>query len=250
MTSQNKNLKIRFVILGVLFLGALFFYLKKEKQAITTEAPLEKPIVTFAPKPVAEVKASVAAASGVPAKNEQAAHAQDELTQNLSAAEKKQWQTFVEIMLSKNDNDPRLDKDLRHLSPALKKSLEAQYSLLPDEKRNEKGLVVFLVARDVSSPEDVEFLDSIYQESPCLSLADCGVRGEDDPHFSSINQMTLLYPQVAGLFQLDKQLGARPELLNDPNFKNQMRGLIHSAEQFPVPAIQKRAADLKNKYGL
>jgi|GEM_PF-2985153 len=250
MTSQNKSLKIRFLILGVLFLGALFFYLKKEKPTETHSLTTEKPIVTFTPKPAVVVKASVTAASGVPAKNEQAARAQDDLTKNLSEPEKKQWQTFIEIMLSKNDNDPRLDKDLRHLSPSLKKALEAQYTLLPDEKRNEKGLVVFLVARDLSSPEDVQFLDSIYQESPCLSLADCGVRGDNDPHFSSINEMSLLYPQIAGLFQLDKQLSARPELLSDPNFRSQMRGLIHSAEQFPVPAIQKRADALKNKYGL
>lgn len=229
-------------------MAALLFYFRKEApKNIETQAP-GKPISFAPPQPTIPRPATVTV-NGVPVKNEKMVQAQNDLTKNLSPEEKKQFEIFTQIMLSKNDNDPRLDKDLRHLSPSLKKALESQYALLPDEKRNEKGLVVFLVARDVATADDVQFLESVYQESPCLSLANCQVRGPDDPHFSGMNEVSLVYPQVAGLFQLDSQLQARPELLNDPNFKNQLRTMLRSAQQFQVPSIQKRAKELADKYG-
>jgi hypothetical protein len=244
MTSRNKLL-----FLGALFLAALLFYFRKDKpSAQEAEAP-GKPIRFVPPTPTIPRPAQVVV-NGIPTKNNQAAQAQMELTKALSPDDKKLFEIFTQIMISKNDNDPRLDKELRHLSPELKKTLQREYALLPDERRNEKGLIVFLIARDVSVPEDLQFLESVYQESPCLSLANCQVRGPEDPHFSGINEVSLVYPQIAGLFQLETQLKARPELLNEPGFKNEMSQLIRVAERFPVPAVQKRADDLKNKYGL
>jgi hypothetical protein len=245
MTSPSKQFRI--LIFGALLLGALFFFFHHQSEKDSSPA---KPVATFTPQPPVTVKSSVPTASGIPAKNQQAVQKQEELTKDLSAAEKKQWQIFTEVLLSKNDNDPRLDHELRHLSPTLKKALETQYSLLPDEKRNERGLVVFLVSRDLSSVEDLQFLESVYQESPCLSLANCGVRGDNDPHFSGLNETSLLYPQVVGLYQLEQQLKARPELLKDPRFRQQTEEVLRSAERFPVPAIQDRARGLKDKYGL
>lgn len=157
---------------------------------------------------------------------------------------------FEEILKSNNDNDPRLDTVLKKLSPETKSALFERYEKIKPEDRDGRGLVVFLIARDISSDADVEFLQKVFQEQPCFSLGDCKNTGSDEPHFSGVNETTLNYPQFAGLFQLESQLAMRPELLQNPRFKMQLESLLKQAENFPVPAISDKAAEMKKRFGL
>jgi hypothetical protein len=157
---------------------------------------------------------------------------------------------FEEILKSNNDNDPRLDSVLRQLSPETRSALYERYGKLKPEDRDGRGLIVFLIARDLSYASDVEFLAKVYQEQPCLSLGDCKNTGSDDPHFSGVNETTLNYPQFAGLFQLESQLAMRPRLLQNPEFKSQLEYLLKQAESFPVPAIADKAAEIRKRFGL
>lgn len=173
-----------------------------------------------------------------------------ELSTHLIDENKVKWDVFEDILHTKNDNDPRLDQDLKNLSPEFHMALIEKYSKIPPENRNGKGLIVFLIARDLTGPDDFQFLKSIYEEKPCLSLIDCNKIGNDDPHHAGANQTTLVYPQQVGLFLLEKRLQENPELLNQEGFRNEMTQVLVQAENFPVPAIQEKARALRKKYGL
>ena len=105
-----------------------------------------------------------------------------------------------EILASKNDNDPRMDTELKDLTAVEKDALVEVYRDLRAEKLNDKGTIVFLVGRELNRPEDAEFLKSVLSEEPCLSLDNCGITNpETDPHMDSVNNVTLNYPQMVAL---------------------------------------------------
>ncbi len=169
----------------------------------------------------------------------------------LSETDAKQWKIFQEVIFGRNDNDPRVDQDLRKMSPAMHQALMDAYQKIPLENRNSRGMVAFLIGRDLQTAADAAFLKGIYQEEPCLSMADCSrAEAETDPHLSGTVQTSLNYPQLAGLYQLEQRLGANPDLLKNPEIKAEIAELLREARQFPGSAIQKRAEELQKKYGL
>ena len=87
-----------------------------------------------------------------------------ELDVKLNADDQKRLDLLKEILKTKNDNDPRLDSELSHLSPALKKAMITAYTQMPAEKRNERGTVVFLIGRDANQKADIDFLQSVLME--------------------------------------------------------------------------------------
>ena len=232
-TLQPTKIFYAFIFIVALSLTVLFFRFENHKTEITNLKPSQLDFTQKNSLPAAAPVAAVPAAPEV-----------------ISATATPERTAFEEILKSKNDNDPRLDTVLRHPSASMKSTMFEHYEKLPAEDRNGRGLIVFLISRDMNSATDVEFLRKVYQEQPCLSLEDCKNTGSDDPHFSGINQTTLNYPQLAGLFQIDQQLTARPQLLRDPEFKSQIQFLLKQAESFPVPAVSDKAAEIRKKHGL
>ncbi|MEZ0391170.1 MAG: hypothetical protein ACAH59_03070 [Pseudobdellovibrionaceae bacterium] len=169
---------------------------------------------------------------------------------SLNSEDQKKWDILTEILESKNDNDPRLDQELRHLSPQMHQKLRKAYDLLSLESRNERGTIAFLLARDLQTLEDAEFITEIYQEKPCLGFQDCTKEDGTDPHLEGINQTSLNYPQLAALYQLGKRLESNLELLKNPEMKKQISDLLREARQFPAAAVQKRAEDIQKQFGL
>lgn len=174
----------------------------------------------------------------------------DTAVSKLSEPDLKAWKTFESILQTKNDNDSRMDQDLKKLSPEMRKALFEKYNSLPAEDRSDRGLITFLIARDITTPDDLSFLKSVFEESPCLSLADCKTVGPDDPHFSSVNQTTLNYPQLNTLFQLEKTLEAHPEYLKDPEMREKFVATLRQAETFAVPVVQQKAQQIRARFQL
>ncbi len=172
------------------------------------------------------------------------------LIQSFNSEDKLKWNLFKNILLTKNDNDPHLDKELVHLSETFHKALIEKYDLIPAENRNERGLIVFLISRDLHLTEDFQFLKQVYQEAPCLSLENCKTLGIQDPHHNSVNETTLTYPQQAALYQIEKKLIEEPRRLSDINFRNEIIQILIQAENFSVPVIQEKARQLRLKFGL
>lgn len=170
--------------------------------------------------------------------------------ENFSIEDKEKWTVFENILKTKNDNDPRLDQNLKILNPTLRQALYERYAWLPPEDHSGRGLIVFLIAREITSLQDVEFLKKVYEEPPCLSLVDCGTLPPNDPHHSSTDQTTLVYQQLSGLYLIEKQLSENPKLLNDAAFRSEVTEVLITAESFPVPAIHEKAQSIRTKYGL
>lgn len=247
MPRSSKSSKTSiYVIIGALLLGVLLFFarnlFKPEPLEVNqTVGAVGHPAEPSQRTPVDGTTTTMESIESHPVKVAEPV-AVDIST--LREDEQKSWAILQEIIKSKNDNDPRLDKDLRSLTPAFHHALQAQYKAFPMESRSERGLVTYLIARDLKTAEDLQFLKTVYEESPCLSLENCATRIHSDPHLSGIDDTSANYPQLAALFQLEKILDTKPQLLNDPNMKDHFRAVLEQASKFPVPVIQRKAAEI------
>lgn len=142
-----------------------------------------------------------------------------------SESAQRKIQILDEVFKSKNDNDPRLDQELKNLSVEDKVALIDKYNELKSELRNERGTIVFLIGRNLRDPEDFEFLGKVLHETPCLSLQDCSKRvSEGDSDFSAQNELTLEYPQIIALTMIRRHLQDQP---TSPYLDKIQRQLAH-----------------------
>jgi hypothetical protein len=113
-------------------------------------------------------------------------------------------------LISKNDNDPRLDADFRSLNDRDKVAMQAKYLATKRESLNERGTIIFLLGRNISTQNDLKFIGSVLNEAPCLGLDDCSkpapkATGEA-AHEASVNDITMAYPQIVSIKSIESFL--------------------------------------------
>ncbi len=167
----------------------------------------------------------------------------------LTPEDQKKFSILKEIFASKNDNDPRLDSELRHLSPDLKAAFKQEYQKIPVEKRNERGTLAFLLGRDLKSVDELPFFKSILNEPPCLSLSNCNQvaappTGEQE-HLESMNQTTLFYPQIMTLRMAERQIQEG----TDAELKEALLQMIKEASQSSVGRVSQEAHAILTRLG-
>jgi len=118
----------------------------------------------------------------------------------LNSEDQKKITVLNEILTTKNDNDPRMDTELRNFSPAAKSAIQKKYQETVNEMRNERGTLVFLLGREIKDASELVFFREVLREKPCLSLENCektpgGHSGEEE-HLEAINETTANYPQL------------------------------------------------------
>ncbi len=157
-----------------------------------------------------------------------------------------------EILLSKNDNDPRMDQELKNFSDPVKNALKKKYSSFKPELRNERGTIVFLIGRELSegrgSSEDIRFLKEVLLEQPCYNLADCSKSATttpDDEHVQGINETTAMYPQLMDLRYL--KIALENGSL-DSNLKNEVLAALEAARNSPNPRVVQDAQLILQTY--
>ncbi|HAR41558.1 MAG TPA: hypothetical protein DCS07_02835 [Bdellovibrionales bacterium] len=152
-----------------------------------------------------------------------------------------------EILKSKNDNDPRLDRELRVLSEGAKNLMVQQYRAFEAEKRNERGTIVFLLGRNLRAEPDFSFLCEVLREPPCLSLKNCSgdpsTVGREDFEHESGEEITLAYPQIVALVALQDYLLAGS---TTPTGRFSALKALECAKDSKVPAVQAKAAQVKS----
>ncbi|MBI5745288.1 MAG: hypothetical protein HY952_12160 [Elusimicrobia bacterium] len=153
-----------------------------------------------------------------------------------------------EILLSRNDNDPRLDTAFNDLSPQTKRLFRAKFRQLPDEKRNELGTVVYLLGRNLKTEEDWAFMREVAAAPPCLSLQDCSMQAKTEPdaHVSAGVEITLSYPAVMALKRAERILQAGPGSGN-PDAAQALQ-LIAAAKNSPSKTVADLAANIERRY--
>ncbi|MGE5086172.1 MAG: hypothetical protein ACM3MG_07695 [Bacillota bacterium] len=168
-------------------------------------------------------------------------------TAELGPATKAQVQILHEILASKNDNDPRMDRDLKILTTEAKQAFRQEYKTLPTERRNDRGTVVFLIGRNIDSKEDLNFLGEVLNEPPCKSISDCsrtelgGSNRDHDDHQTGM-AVTLAYPQLVTIHSLKNYLKKNP----DSALANQAKDLLAQAAHSTIPEVVKAAEGTPN----
>ena len=137
-----------------------------------------------------------------------------------------QIQVLNEILASQNDNDPRMDSELKKLNAEAKLALREKYSQLPETQRNARGTIVFLIGRNLTEPSDYQFLKQVVAEAPCLGLADCSqpmLQGSADHEDNGLG-VVLDYPQLTAL----KALASHPA--QDDSLKSLQDEVLQAAK--------------------
>ncbi len=237
-------------VIGVVSVG-LFFARPKPAPA-NGEAPAARGV-----EGVVEGVVSVPAPTSTG--TEVAAHPAAHPISNLSPEDTRKVKVLDEVLSTKNDNDPRIDTELKALSPAVKEAIRARYEGTQPEKRNERGTLVFLLGREIRDSSDLAFFAGVLSEKPCLSLQDCGRPPEahsgDEDHFESINETTANYPQLMALLALkERALKDSPtkEASQGPLYQSILQTLrAGGASANPKVAIEAKRIleDLENEGG-
>ena len=256
MTSpaQNNKKYLNVVLFIALLLAGLFYFLRprfaSEFAANQQEKPLKPSQMTFADSNKFR-EPELNSTDSTAALQQNAGQPTDSVVEaELRPEDQKKIEILNEILKSKNDNDPRINNELKSLNAEVHRALMAKYNRLAPEDRNGRGTIVFLIARDLKSTADLDFIEKVYQEPPCLSLADCGKASTEEGDHLGADQTTTNYPQLVALYQLDQQLGRQPELLSDPAFRSRFVAVLKEADGFAVPAVNQRAQQIRKKYGL
>lgn len=238
-----------FFVSGAVLIAGLFLFERKPSDTINIKE-LQPEQLNFAEsnkvQPIKPIDANIQATD-----SSQAVTPKLESTiSRLKEADLKTWQMIEEIIKSKNDNDPRLDKELKHQSPEVRAALYEKYEAIPNEARNDRGLIAYMIARDFESAADAQFMKKVFEEPPCLSLADCKSTMPEDPHHSGENQITQNYPQMATLFQIEKRLTEHPEVLKDASIREAIASTLRQAESYAVPIVSNKAQQIRTRFGL
>jgi hypothetical protein len=150
--------------------------------------------------------------------------------------------TLREILRSKNDNDPRLDSDFDALSSETKALFRAEYRKLPPERRNERGTIVYLLGKNMRSPQDWAFLREVVSEPPCLSLADCSRKSAPEGREEGLgDEVTLAYPGLVALKQTQRALEAAPH-------DSAALSVLAAAKKSQAPAVATLAGSLFRRF--
>ena len=153
-----------------------------------------------------------------------------------------------EILLSKNDNDSRLDTEFKNLSMEQKLALRNRYGEFLPERLNEKGTVVFLLGRNIRSLEDIKFFDSVLAEEPCKSLANCASMGSvanSELDHEGSEAITLAYPQIVSLKALENVLS---DSTNSTELKSAARKALLTAINSQNALVADMSRKLQNRF--
>lgn len=160
----------------------------------------------------------------------------------VTAQDKEKAAILEQVIASKNDNDPRLDQELRVLSHGARYLFRESYRSHKPEARNERGTIVFLLGRNLDSAEDFDFLGQVLRETPCRSLESCDRDSPRDSgehaHFESGVETTLAYPQIVALKAIEKFLASSNQ---DPALRAKALAELHAARDSKIRRVSELA---------
>lgn len=167
------------------------------------------------------------------------------VVRSWSPETRQQLALLDQILVSKNDNDPRLDQELARLSEEAQEALREKYGTLRMEDRNARGTVVFLLSRYSQSERNQEFFLSVLKEAPCLSLENCEKASDTDSpealHSAQAGMdVTLGYPQLVVLQAVEEALSQR-------SLTSIEAEMLQVALQSPITSVQRKAEKIRER---
>ena len=141
-----------------------------------------------------------------------------------------------DILRSRNDNDPRLDREFLGLSSEAKGLLREKYRGLAPERRNERGTIVYLLGKNLQTADDWSFFRAVAAEAPCLSLADCSTASAMSGEAG--DEVTLAYPSLVALRQAQRAA-------EEGASRTEARSVLEAAKTSKMKAVLRLAASLE-----
>ncbi|MBI5209703.1 MAG: hypothetical protein HY927_07025 [Elusimicrobia bacterium] len=153
-------------------------------------------------------------------------------------------ETLEDILRSRNDNDPRLDRDFNDLSPEAKRLFRRKYAELPPESRNDRGTIVYLLGKNLDDAEDWRFLRDVAGEPPCLNLAGCSTEPAPGLAKAFGEDVTLAYPSLVALKQAQRVLEGPPT----PERRAEALAVVAAGKGSRMRAVADLAAGLERRF--
>jgi len=234
---MNRGRRAKYLVLAVAATAFVFAWSLRGRPSSGVPAPVS----------------SQASESSVPSTREAILTSTPAVPEKDRQKDVKMMRDLDEIFASRNDNDPRLDTEFRNLTPVEKELLRDKYRDLPRESLNERGTIVFLLGRELKTPEDYAFLAQVGNQQPCLSLGDCQKQAsisEESIHEEDAVSVTLTYPQRVALKSLENVLSRAQHAgaAADPAQVNLALGTLGSITNSPVSWVGQKAAELQAQY--
>lgn len=145
-----------------------------------------------------------------------------------------------EILLARDDNDPRLDSAFNALTPDERRTFREKYRALPPESRNQRGTIVYLLGKNLNGPEDWAFLREVVGEPPCLSLTDCA-KAPSGGGSGPGDAVTLAYPALVALKQAERVLAE-----GGPS-RSEALSVARAGQESRVPKVARAAERLAGR---
>lgn len=164
---------------------------------------------------------------------------EEELMSEEKIFENPKIELLAQILDSRNDNDPRLDSELKNLNKKDKDDLRKFYHQMELEDRNGRGTAVFLLGRSIESLEDVNFISEVLTESPCLSLSDCQstqIDEYDEDDHDTTADVTLVYPQIVAIRSIEMRYQSAKA-----DVQQKMQETLRAATAYPNPRVSQAA---------
>ncbi len=153
-----------------------------------------------------------------------------------------QMRILKEILASHNDNDARLDLELKSLNSDAKKLFQKHYEDLPVERRSDRGTIIFLLGRNMSEQSDFEFLQKVLLEKPCKSLMNCAQADVNTSEDDTQSEVALQYPQAVVLESVDRYISSHSEI--SPELKKEFLSLLEKGAHSKSPLISSQSKGL------
>jgi hypothetical protein len=117
--------------------------------------------------------------------------------------------TLNQVLKDQADNDPRVDKELSHLNQKERLDFRAKYRSLKPEALKDRGLIVYLLGRNIVTQGDLDFMAEVLNERSCLSLENC--ERTDQKTLSERGLATQLnFPKLVAITALKAKLRSHP----------------------------------------
>lgn len=252
---RNKSKILFRASIAVIFVAAFWIYKTRPTKTVslTRTATSENPLIDSQTQQALDEhsKQSDSSLSSEPA---------NITSQKYSLVTQEKIKTLDQILISKNDNDPRIDTAFKNLTYEEKAALKDHYNELKMEDRNGRGTIIFLLGRNLQTTADIGFFKNVLIESPCLSLSDCQKfnASEKESHLESANDVTKNYPQVVALNRIEAAMSEQmndssSQLNSDSQYRQSIIDALQAASNSQVYIIKSKATDLLNqvykKYG-
>jgi hypothetical protein len=161
------------------------------------------------------------------------------LRPTASSAAKAKLAALEDILRSRNDNDPRLDRDFIGLSEEAKRLFREYYLALAPERRNERGTIVYLLGKNMQTKDDWSFFRAVVAEPPCLSLESCSTPAAGGGEAG--DEVTLAYPSLVALRQAQRAA-------EEGASRSEARSVLEAAKTSRMRAVVRLASSLEPRF--